>query len=51
MLKNGDDCQLDTLEVTYDAPTTVLGPIVEDTNEEDVPPFYVSLNVHDSIFA
>ena len=30
-------------------PTIVLGPRVEYTYEEDVPHFYVSLNVHDMI--
>ena len=35
--------------MTDDAPTIVLGPIIEETDEEDVPPFYVSLNVHDMI--
>ena len=49
MLNNGDDCQPNTLEVTDDAPTIVLGPRVEYTDEEDVPPFYVSLSVHDMI--
>ena len=39
MVRNGDDCQPDTLEVTDDPPTIVLGPIVEDIDEEDVPPF------------
>ena len=29
MVGNGDDCQLDTLEVTYDAPTIILGPRVD----------------------
>ena len=49
MVRNGDDCQPDTIEVTDDPPTIVLGPRVEDIDEEDVPPFYVSLNVHDMI--
>ena len=49
MLLNKGECQPETLELTDDTPTIFLGHIVEDTNEEDVPPFYVSLNVHDMI--
>ena len=49
MVKNEGDFQSDTLELTDDAPTIVLGPRIEDTDEEDVPPFYVSLNIHDMI--
>ena len=41
--------QPDTLELTDDAPTIVLGPRIEDTDEEDVPLFYVRLNIHDMI--
>ena len=49
MVKDEGDCHLDTLELTDDAPTIVLGPKVEYIDEEDVPPFYVSLNIHDMI--
>ena len=43
------ECHPDTLELTDDAPTIVIGTPIEDNNEEEVPPFYVSLNVHDMI--
>ena len=49
MVRTYGECQLETLELTNDAPTIVLGPRIEDTDGEDVPPFYVSLNVHDMI--
>ena len=32
-----------------DYPTIVLGTKIEETYEEEVPPFYSSLNVHDMI--
>ena len=49
MVKNEGDYQPYTLELTNDAPTIVLGHKVEYTDEENVPPFYVRLNVHDMI--
>ena len=49
MVKNEGDCQSDTLELRDDAPTIFLGPRIEDMDEEDVPPFYVSLYIHDMI--
>ena len=49
MVKNEGNFQPDTLELTDHAPTIVLGHKVKDTDEDDVPPFYVSLNVHDMI--
>ena len=49
MVKTEGYCQPDTLELTYDAHTIVLGPIIEDIDEEDVPHFYVSLDIHDMI--
>ena len=30
-----------------DTPTIVFGPRMEDITEEDVPPFYVTLKIHD----
>ena len=48
-MHNEGECQIDTLELTDDTPIIVLGPRVEDTDEEDAPPFYVSLNIHDMI--
>ena len=50
MLQNEGECQPDTLELTDDTPTIVLGPRVEDKYEEDVPPCHVIMNVHDMIF-
>ena len=41
MVNNQDDYQPDILEVTDDAPTIVLGPKIEDTNDEEFPPFYL----------
>ena len=49
MVKAEGDCQPKTLELTNDAPTIVLVHRIEDKDEEDVPPFYVSLNIHDMI--
>ena len=46
MVKNGDENQPDILEVTEDYPTIILGPKIEETEDEDVPPFYLILNVH-----
>ena len=49
MVKTKGDCEPNTLEWRDDAHTIVLGPIIEDTYEEDFPPFYVILNIHDMI--
>ena len=49
MVKKEGDCQQYTLELIDDAPTIVLGPKVEDTDEEYVPAFYISLNIHNMI--
>ena len=49
MVKNQGDYQPNILEVTDDSPTIVLGPKIEDTDNEEVPPFYLSLNFHDMI--
>ena len=35
--------------MTEDHPIIVLGPEIEETEDEGVPPFYTSLNVHDMI--
>jgi hypothetical protein len=38
----------DTLNVQYDHPTILFGPRVEESGDvDDVPPFYVSLKIHD----
>jgi hypothetical protein len=40
-----------TLNVRYDHPTILFGPPVEEMrDDEDVPPFYVSLKIHDLNF-
>ena len=49
MVKNESDCQPDTLDLTDDSPTIVLGPIIEYIDEEYVPLLYVSLNIHGMI--
>jgi hypothetical protein len=36
------------LNIQYNQPTIVLGPIIED-RDEICPPFYISLNIHDKI--
>jgi len=42
---------LDTLNVHDDHPTILFGSCMEETsNTEDVPPFYVSLKIHDMTF-
>ena len=38
----------DTLNIKYDHPAIFFGPCVEESSDVDeVPPFYVSLNIHD----
>ena len=37
MVRTSEEFHPDTLELTDDAPTIVLGPRIEDTDEEDVP--------------
>ena len=37
------------LEVVDDAPTIVFGSKIENVDDEEAPPFYLSLNVHDMI--
>jgi hypothetical protein len=38
----------DTLNIRDDHPIILFGPLIEETSdEEDVPPFYVSLKIHD----
>lgn len=37
----------DILNVQEDYPTVFLGPRAEDEKNEEVTPFYVSLNIHD----
>ena len=38
---------LDVINIQVDTPAIVFGPIMENIVEEDVPPFYVTLKIHD----
>ena len=49
MVKNQGDFQPDILEVADDAPTIVFWYKCENVDDEEAPPFYRSLNVHDMI--
>ena len=40
MVKNKGDYQSDILEITDYSPTIVVGPNIEDTDDEEVPPLY-----------
>ena len=48
MVKIQGDFQPDILEVNGDAPTTNFGSRIENGDEE-VPPFYIILNLHDMV--
>ena len=39
----------DSLNLQDDNPTIMFGPHVDGPSDEDVPPFYVSLNIHNAI--
>ena len=49
MVRIQGEFQPDILELTDDAPTIVFGSKIEKMDDEEVPPFYLSLNVHDMI--
>ena len=49
MVKGQGDFQVDILEVNYGAPTISLGTRLKNGDEEELPPFYLSLNVHDMV--
>ena len=49
MVRNQREFQPDILEVNDDAPTINFGSKLENGDEEEVPPFYLSLNVHDMV--
>ena len=49
MVRNQGEFQPDILEVNDDAPTIFFGSIIENGDEDEVPPFYLSLNVHDMV--
>ena len=48
MLKNENKSILsDVINLQDDTPAIVFGPRMEYITEEDVPPFYVTLKIHD----
>ena len=49
MVKGEGDFQLEILEVNYDAPIISFRTRLNNGDEEEVPPFYLSLNVHDMV--
>ena len=49
MVKNQGEWQSDILELNDDNPAISFGSKVENMEGEEVPPFYLSLNVHDKV--
>ena len=49
MVKGQGEFQSDILELNDDNPTISFGSKVENLEHEEVPPFYLSLNVHDMV--
>ena len=49
MVKGQGELQSDILELNDDNPTISFGSKVENLENEEVPPFYLSLNVHDMV--
>ena len=49
MVKGQGEFQSDILELTNDNPTISFGSKVESIGDEEVPPFYLSLNVNDMV--
>ena len=49
MVKNQGEWQSDILELNDDNPAISFGSKVENLESEEVPPFYLSLNVHDKV--
>ena len=51
MIVNQGEAHPDILELTEDNPTNVLGSKIDsvDNKDEDVPPFHMSLNMHDMV--
>ena len=49
MVKSQGEFQLDILKLTNDNPTISFGSKVENLENEEVPPFYLSLKVHDMV--
>ena len=46
-MMNSQPRDVDILNIKEHHPTIYLGPRLEDEQNEEVPPFYVSLNIHD----
>ena len=51
MIANQGEAHPDILELTEDHPTIILGSKIDsvDSDDEEVPPFYMSLNIHDMV--
>ena len=49
MIRNQGEAQPDILEVTNDNPTIILGFNIDSMDDEEVPPFYMSLDVHEKV--
>ena len=49
MVKGQGEFQSNILELTDDNPTISFGLKVENMDDEEVPPFYLSLNLHDMV--
>ena len=47
MVRSQGEFQPGILEVADDAPTIVFGSKIESVDDDEAPPFYLSLNVHD----
>ena len=49
MVRSQGDFQTDILELNDDVPTIVFRSKMDSKDEDEVPPFYPSLNVHDMV--
>ena len=49
MVKSQGEFEPDILEVADDAPNIVFGSKIANVDDEEAPPFYLSLNVQDMI--
>ena len=51
MIANQGEAHPDILELTEDNPTIILGSNIDsmDSKDKEVPPFYMSLNIHDMV--
>ena len=48
MLKSDDGSMLsDTVNLQDDSPTILFGPRMEPNDDDEVPPFYVTIKIHD----